>query len=154
MLLDDCDHSFADLDRDGMGIDGQSGLRLPSLVWTILPLRKASETRCSGEYAMRSPTTSSSSEVAPVNGRSGRPPRRRWDRGRGPTRPSQRTEIGEQLPLRDQQLQPVMVALGESVCSEMISDIDGMPQMYGSVQLHSDGQPRWVGALDVAAYSH
>ena len=93
---------------------GMPACSLPSLVRVISPLMKASETRCSGEYAIRSPTTSSNSEVAPVVGP---------HLGRGPVdvrvvvgHPQHQVgeaEVGEQLPLRDQQLEPALLRVVE-----------------------------------------
>ena len=69
MLLDNGDHPFAELHREAWVSTGIPACSLASLVWVISPETKASETRCSGEYAIRSPTTSSNSEVGPVVGR-------------------------------------------------------------------------------------
>ena len=63
---------------------------------------------------MRSPTTSSNSEVAPVKGRIWAAAQKTFGIAvEHPQHQVGEAQIGEQLPLRDQQLQPVMVALRE-----------------------------------------
>src|SRR5688572_8883818 len=91
---------------------------------------------------MRSPITSSNSDVAPVKGRIWAAAQKTLG-SRSPTQStrSEKLRSASNCHSDTSNFSQWWSPSERSVCSEMISDMDGMPQPYGGIQLHSDGQP-------------
>src|SRR5215203_157974 len=97
---------------------------------------------------MRSPITSSNSDVAPVKGRIWAAAQKTLG-SRSPTQStrSEKLRSASNCHSEANNFSQWWSPSERSVCSEMISDMDGMAQPYGGIQLHSDGQPRQIRLL-------
>ena len=132
VLLDHRDHPVAERDRDGMGLHRE----MPACRLRLTGLRRSRRLKGLGDQVLGRVRDQVADDVVEQRGRPGGRP----DLGRCPEdvrvvvgHPQHQVgeaEIGEQLPLRDQQLEPGWSVSERSVCSEMISDIDGMSQIY------------------------
>ena len=111
VLLDHRDHPVVDDHRDGVGVDRDAGLELALMVRGDLSADGDPETRCL-RPAIKSPTTSSNSDVGPVDRRSwSRPVDIRVVVGH-PEHQIGEAQVRQQLP-RDQQPQPLLLGLGK-----------------------------------------
>ena len=136
MLLDDRDHPVADLDTGWHGYRrAVPRCSLRSLVWTILPLRKASD-----DQVLRRVRDEVADDIVEQRGRAGE---------RADLAAAQKT-LGSRSGTHNTRSEKLRSASNchsetssfsqwwspseRSVCSEMISDIDGMSQIYGRVK--------------------